>query len=181
MNARGQTFRRHGSRGPFPKSTGCTMASVDGAVHGSREAQCICGAALTCARPNTIARRDLDTHPWRGGALCCAPKSLRGVGGRMALSSSYRAPRSAADRMDPPHNPASSGRANASRPVLVSSWGDLHLIFYALLFLVVGFGTLHVVFVGGQSGPLLPSSPPPACDRRTLWFHGGQRSERILS
>ena len=78
----------------------------------------------------------------------------------MALSSSYRAPRSAADRMDPPHNPASSGRANASRPVLVSSWGDLHLIFYALLFLVVGFGTLHVVFVGGQSGPLLPSSPP---------------------
>ena len=98
----------------------------------------------------------------------------------MALSSPYRAPRSAADRMDPPHNrPAVAGKCAPA--FLVSSWGALHLIFYAVLFLVVGFGTLHVVFVGGQSGPLLPSSPPPACDRRTLGFHEGQRSERILS
>lgn len=78
----------------------------------------------------------------------------------MALSSPYRAPRSAADRMDPPHNAASSHRLNARRPVLVSSWGALHRVFHAVLFLIVGFATMHVVFVGGQSGPLLPSSPP---------------------
>jgi hypothetical protein len=77
----------------------------------------------------------------------------------MALSSPYRAPRSAADRMDPQHNPASSRRVNARRPILVSSWGALHRIFYALLFVIVGFATMHVVFVGGQSGPLLASSP----------------------
>jgi hypothetical protein len=77
----------------------------------------------------------------------------------MALSSSYRAPRSATDRMDTPHNAASSGRVNARRPILVSSWGGLHRIFYAVLFLIVGFAIMHVVFVGGQSGPLLTSSP----------------------
>jgi hypothetical protein len=76
----------------------------------------------------------------------------------MALSSSSRTPRSARDRMDMPHNAASSGRVNARRPALVSSWGGLHRIFYAVLFLIVGFATMHVVFVGGQSGPLLPSS-----------------------
>ena len=78
----------------------------------------------------------------------------------MALSSPYRAPRSAADRMDPQHNQASSHRVNARRPVLVSSWGALHRVFYAVLFLIVGFATIHVIFVGGKSGPLLPSSPP---------------------
>ena len=90
----------------------------------------------------------------------------------MALSSPYRAPRSAADRMDPQHNSASSHRV--SRPILMSSWGALHRVFYNVLFLIVGFATMHVVFVGGQSGPLLPSSPPtslrsadPPVPRRT--------------
>ena len=76
----------------------------------------------------------------------------------MALSSSYRTPPSATDPIYTPHHAASSGRVNARRPDLVSSWGGLHRILYTLLFLIVGFATMQVVFVGGQRGPLLPSS-----------------------
>ena len=75
----------------------------------------------------------------------------------MALSSPYRAPRSAADRMDPQHNPASSHRV--SRPILMSSWGALHRVFYNVLFLIVGFATMHVVFVGGQRAAAALVSP----------------------
>ena len=64
----------------------------------------------------------------------------------MALSLPYRAPRSAADRMDPPRSWMSSG-------------GRQHRLFCGVFILIVGFAIMHVVFVGGQSGPLLPSSP----------------------
>jgi hypothetical protein len=63
----------------------------------------------------------------------------------MALSPSFSAPRTAADQMDPPRSWG-------------SSWSSRHRLFCAIVMLVVGFAAMHVVFVGGQSGPLLPSS-----------------------
>jgi hypothetical protein len=86
----------------------------------------------------------------------------------MALSPSYRGPRSVADRMDRPHSRASSGRANTHRPVPVSSWGSRHPLFCVLLLLIAGFAIMHVVFVGGQSGPLLRSSPRISLQSETL-------------
>ena len=97
----------------------------------------------------------------------------------MALSSPYRAPRSAADRMDPQHNSASSHRV--SRPILMSSWGALHRVFYNVLFLIVGLRPCTSSSSAGRAGRCCPRLPPRACDRRTLRFHEGQRSERILS
>jgi hypothetical protein len=47
--------------------------------------------------------------------------------------------------MDPPHRWVDSG-------------GSQHRLFCGVLMLIAGFAVMHVVFVGGQSGPLLPLS-----------------------
>ncbi len=91
----------------------------------------------------------------------------------MALSSLLTEPRDLR-RIEwiPQHNSASSHRV--SRPILMSSWGALHRVFDNVLFRIVGPPRMYVVFVGGQSGPPLPSSTPtslrsadPPVPRRT--------------
>ena len=76
--------------------------------------------------------------------------------------------------------PRDRRRTEWSTAHLMSSGGRQHRLFCGVFFLIVGFAIMYVVFVGGHGGPLLPSLPAPVYER-SLRFHRGRQSERILS